>query len=87
MIHWGYVNDDCIVDEDSGVQYRPYLSLLHGSVGYEATHPDGRREFITLNPSGGSDDGVPTVFVYIDTDEPTLENAVHHYIMFDEEEA
>ena len=72
-------------DGDSGVTYDGVASD-YGAVGFRATHPDGRVEFIMLNPSGGSDDGVPTAFVYIDADAPSLENAVHHYIMFDPEE-
>jgi hypothetical protein len=72
------------IDEDSGVVYD---ACLHdgGAVGLRSVHPDGRVEYIMLNPSGGSDDGVPTVFLYIDTDEPALENAIVHFEMFQEE--
>ena len=63
-------------DPDSGVTYTAMLG------GWVANFPDGRQETIYLNPSQGSDDGVPTVFVYIDSGNvPTMEGAVAHFVM------
>ncbi len=74
---------ESFTDEDSGVSYTPYIDHQFGAVGYMAEHPDGRVEYIYLNASGGSEDGVATVFVYIDNDLSAFVNAVHHYDMFD----
>jgi hypothetical protein len=70
-------------DDDSGVTYEPHRGD-NGELGFKATRDDGAIEYIVLNPSGGSDDGVATVFVYInDTGDPLDGGAVHHYVMFD----
>jgi hypothetical protein len=45
-----------------GVLYQPWTDGY--AVGFKATHPDGRVEFVYLNPSSESDDGQPTVFLY-----------------------
>lgn len=42
-------------------------------------------EYLVLNPSTGSDDGVPTVFVYQGaTGDPAADGAVCHFVMFDQ---
>lgn len=73
-----------ITDHDSGVTYEPYTDEPSGAVGFKATHlSTGQVEYIMLNPSGGSDDGVPTVFLYLGpTGEPGQDEAAHHYVMF-----
>lgn len=50
------------LDLSSEVKYRPWSNGW--AIGYAAEHPDGRIEYVYLNPSGESDDGVPTVFLY-----------------------
>jgi len=73
-----------IMDEDSGVQYTPFITH-DGRVGYECTDTaTGRFEFLYFNPSNGSDDGVPNVFVYQGTqNDPYADGAVHHYTVLD----
>lgn len=68
---------------DDGVVYDAFIGP-NGEVGYLATREaDGRRQAIYLNASGCSDDGVPTVFVYLERDgAPTLEAAWVHFEMF-----
>ncbi len=53
-----------ITDNDAGVVYTPHVDP-NGAVGFKATDLRGNVEYILLNPSGGSDDGVATVFLYI----------------------
>ena len=70
-------------DDDSAVTYRPYTGP-NGETGFRCTHDDGREVFITLNPSGGSDDGVPNVFVYIGPSGDVRRDApAHHYVLDD----
>jgi hypothetical protein len=45
-----------------GVTYQPWTN--GDAVGFKATHPDGRVEYVYLNPSRDTDDGQPTVFVH-----------------------
>lgn len=71
-----------IVDWDSGTTYRAFLSE-QGQVGYRC-ECDGRVEFFYLNPSGGSDDGVATIFVYQDEDLSLLET-LHFYDVWNDE--
>lgn len=51
-------------DEDSGVSYVPFVDEEWGTAGVQITRPSGVVDYLYFNPSGGSDDGVPTVFVY-----------------------
>lgn len=77
-------NDD-VYDPDGGVVYVPFLAK-DGRVGYRVvdTLNPGHETFIYLNPSTGSDDGVPNVFVYIGgEDDPAVDGAVHHYDLRD----
>lgn len=70
--------DFTVTDPDSGVTYTPWTN--GAAVGYRMTSPDGRTEYFYLNPSGGSDDSVPTVFVYQGTEgDPAQDAALHHY--------
>ena len=78
------IDGDPFRDDDSGVTYVPYIDMQFGTVGYMAEHPDGRVEYIYLNASGGSDDGIATVFVYVDTDLSSFANAEAHFVMFDD---
>jgi hypothetical protein len=72
-------------DEDSGATYRPWTDGW--AVGFKAEHPDGRVAFIYLNPSGGSDDGVPNVFLYCGpTGDSAQDPPYHHYDLFDPDE-
>lgn len=62
-------------DEDSGVTYYPVLG------GWRAETLDGD-EYIYLNPSGGSDDGVPTVFLYQGTKgDPQSDMPIVHVVV------
>lgn len=63
-------------DPDSGVVYHSIPG------GWIANFPDGKLEIIYLNPSGGSDDGVPNVFLYHEEGNlPKYERAVTHFVM------
>jgi hypothetical protein len=52
-----------ILDRDSGTTYTPFINK-HWEVGYRCEGVDGEVTYVYLNPSGGSDDGVATVFLY-----------------------
>ncbi len=69
-----------IVDEDSNYRYEPWQGP-NGEMGYRVTSGDGKTvRYFYLNPSGGSDDGVPTIFVYDDyPDAPHPLNAVSYF--------
>lgn len=70
-----------IVDEDSQVVYHPIL----GGWRAERFNDQGEvveREYIYLNPSGGSDDGVPTVFVYQGDGDPRTDVPLRHVVVF-----
>lgn len=45
-----------------GNQYAPWTE--NGVMGFRVTAPDGRVEYVYLNPSSESDDGVANVFLY-----------------------
>ena len=72
-----------VIDDDSHVVYRPILG------GWKAELFDDQgevldTEYIYLNPSGGSDDGVPTVFVYRGSDgDPQTDTPLVHIVAFD----
>lgn len=73
-----------IHDKSSGVIYDPFVAT-DGRVGYQVTRlAEGdaeRTTYIYFNPSGGSDDGVPTVFVYMgDDNDPALDAPQHFYV-------
>jgi hypothetical protein len=54
-----------IHDPDGHVTYTPFRDDDLGRVGYRVLEEGTNREtFLYLVPSSGSDDGVPTVFVY-----------------------
>jgi hypothetical protein len=74
--------DIAVHDNDADVSYHFWTNGT--AVGYEVHFPDGRIEFFYLNPSDGSDDGVPTVFVYQGTEaDPGADTPLHHYIVDD----
>lgn len=54
--------DFTITDESSGVTYQPWTD--GHAVGFRATHPDGRVEYLLLNPTSDSDNGEPNIFLY-----------------------
>jgi hypothetical protein len=79
------VTFDNLYDDDAGVTYTPFYDAQFGVVGYIAEGPTGDQETIYLNPSQGSDDGKPNVFLYQeDGAGVTFDSAVHHYLMFEE---
>lgn len=45
-----------------GTQFLPWTD--GHAVGFEVRRKDGKREFLYLNPSSESDDGVSNVFLY-----------------------
>lgn len=74
------MTNDPITDLASGVVYTPWTDGC--AVGFRCAHPGGKVEFIYLNPSQDSDDGVPTVFVYQGVEgDPNQDGACHHYII------
>lgn len=85
-MNFDFMNFDFSVrDEDSGVLYAPWTD--NGAVGFRCEAPDGRVEYIYLNPSGGSDDGVPTVFLYRGpAGDPSDDQPDLYYVPFDEKE-
>lgn len=69
-------------DDDGGVTYTPWSDGW--AIGFKVEFDDGRVDFIYLNPSGGSDDNVPTVFLYRGTEgDVTKDGAEHHYVIGD----
>lgn len=50
------------ISTSDGVTYEPWSDGY--AVGFKATHPDGRVEYIYLNPSDVEPDETPTVWVY-----------------------
>lgn len=70
-------------DPDAKVTYEPWTDGR--AVGFRVTHDDGRVEYVYLNPSGGSDDGVGSVFLYFDESGDVTQGAtVTHLDMFAE---
>jgi hypothetical protein len=76
-----WLRDQTTYDDDAGVYYEPFVK--DGRVGYRVASIDGAREtFIYFNPSGGSDDGVPTVFVYQGEDnDPAVDQPEDHHVV------
>jgi hypothetical protein len=73
--------DFTITDADSETTYTPWTDGW--AVGFKCER-NGKVEYIYLNPSGGSDDGVPTVFAYVGTEgDSSQDQAAHHYDLFD----
>ena len=66
-----------IRDDDAGVVYEPYTAPS-GALGFKATK-GAEVEYILLNPSRGSDDGVACVFVYIGKGKDIEDNEPAHY--------
>lgn len=70
-------------DDDAGVTYHPFVGP-NGELGFRAVRDGGGEQRIVFNPSGGSDDGVPNVFVYMgSTGDASIDTPVHHYVMRD----
>lgn len=77
--------DDTITDADAHVTYTPHTDPASGALGFKVEGPRGT-EYIMLNPSRGSDDGVPTVFVYQGpTGDPAEDEPQHFYAPFEGE--
>lgn len=53
---------DFTITTDEGYTYRPFTN--GHAVGFIATAPNGKREFLFLNPSGATDDGFADIAVY-----------------------
>jgi hypothetical protein len=51
------------ITTEEGYVYEPWTSGY--GVGYKVTHPDGRVEYIYLNPSSSDDNGDAIVFLYV----------------------
>lgn len=74
--------DIAIHDNDADVSYHFWTN--GAALGYEIHFPDNRIEFIYLNPSDGSDDGTPTVFVYQGTEaDPGADTALCYFDVSD----
>lgn len=73
-----------VIDYDGYVMYQPIL----GGWKAEQFNDQGDivdTEYIYLNPSDGSDDGVPTVFVYQGGDgDPQTDTPLVYIVAFDE---
>jgi hypothetical protein len=70
-----------VFDADAQVRYVPVVSA-YGNPGYECTLPDGSVTYVYLNASGGSDDGVPTVFLYQGMEaDPGADHAEHFAVV------
>lgn len=52
----------CRTIETREATYEPWSDGR--AIGFKATSPDGRVEYVYLNPSTEPDDGVPNVFLY-----------------------
>ncbi len=50
------------VKTEDGATYTPWTDGW--AIGFHVRHDDGREEYVYLNPSGASDDGQNTVFLY-----------------------
>lgn len=67
-----------VVDHSTDVTYTPFAR--DGMAGLTCSKPGRISEHLYMNPSLGSDDGMPTVFVYLGTEgDPAQDGAVHHY--------
>lgn len=76
--------DFAVEDPDSGVTYHPWTD--GHAIGFKAELPNGEVRFVYLNPSGGSDDGVATVFPYEGAEgDPSQDRGAcgHHFVVFD----
>lgn len=71
-------------DDSSLTTYTPFIDDNLGCAGIICRTPGRPPRFITLNPSGETDDGVANVFVYIDDNSHHLVNAVHHYDIWED---
>ena len=70
--------------DSHGVKWVPWSDGR--AIGFRCEHPDGRVEYVYLNPSSDSDDGTSNVFVYQGTEgDPVQDPAYTHYVMFQED--
>lgn len=73
-----------VEDVSHGVKWVPWSDGR--AIGFRCEHPDGRVEYVYLNPSSDSDDGTSNVFVYQGTEgDPVQDPAYTHYVMFQED--
>jgi len=74
-----------IVTTDEGHTFTPWSDGW--AVGFIVTSPGRPTRYVYLNPSGGSDDGSATVFVYAgeepDGPAPGIDGPVTHVTLFD----
>lgn len=75
---------DDVIDDDAQVIYHPILGGWKAE-SFDALGEVSSVEYIYLNPSGGSDDGVPTVFLYQGPNgDPGQDEALVHVVVFEE---
>jgi hypothetical protein len=82
VVMMDFLDAQAIVAPDA--TYTPFLA--DGYIGYKVERAGERPEFVSLVPSGGSDDGVATIFPYHGhTGDPGLDGSAcsHHFAMFD----
>ena len=67
-----------LVTCEDGATYTPWTDGW--AVGFRVAHPGSEPEHIYLNPSGGSDDGKPCVFVYNGPEgDPAMDTPYTHF--------
>jgi hypothetical protein len=76
-----WLSEQTAYDTDAGVYYEPFV--YDGRVGYRVASTDGMRQtYVYFNPSTGSDDGVPTVFIYQGEDnDPAIDEPDCHIVI------
>lgn len=80
------VSTGVLVTDENGVVYTPHVS--GPVVGVMATHPDGRVQFVLLNPSTDDSAGQSNVFLYQgDDDQLDSIEPVVHVVLFNEPES
>jgi hypothetical protein len=75
------------VISEEGYVYEPWTD--GHAVGFRVSHPDGRVQYIYLNPSSSDTLGEATVFLYQgEHGDPALDMDAcnHHYVLFDTED-
>lgn len=70
-----------VCDRDGKTTYEPFIDADTGVVGWRCIRTEGVT-YIYMVPSGGSDDGVSTVFVYQGSEgDPLHDEPMHHYVI------
>lgn len=72
-----------IRDEDSGIVYEPWSNGW--SVGFRCVAPDGAVDYVYLNPSGGGEPALGTVFAYQGPEgDAGADDALCHFVVHDD---